>query len=145
FLTVQVGLFSLLANVILRYGFNYSLAWSEELIRLIIIYTTFIGCSAAIKQRNMIVIDALPQVVPRLKIPLAFLSYLGVLFFSFTIFYLGWQMVAQQAATAQTTIVMKIPTAYLSVVFPLMGGMMFIRAVMELVKDIGNFFPAKAK
>jgi C4-dicarboxylate transporter DctQ subunit len=36
--------------VVLRYGFNYTLAWSEELVREVIIYTTFIGCSAAIKE-----------------------------------------------------------------------------------------------
>ena len=49
--------------MILRYGFNYSLAWSEELVREVIILTTFIGCSAAIKARSMIKIDALVQLV----------------------------------------------------------------------------------
>jgi TRAP-type C4-dicarboxylate transport system permease small subunit len=49
FLTVMVALISLFMNVVLRYGMNYSLAWSEELVREVIIYTTFIGCSAAIK------------------------------------------------------------------------------------------------
>ena len=51
---------TLFVNVVmLRYGFNQSLAWSEELVREVIIYTTFIGCSAAVKNRSMIRIDAL--------------------------------------------------------------------------------------
>ena len=37
------ALIALFFNVILRYGFNYSLAWSEELVREVIILTTFIG------------------------------------------------------------------------------------------------------
>ena len=48
FITVIIALVALFVNVVLRYGFNYSLAWSEELVREVIIYTTFIGCSAAI-------------------------------------------------------------------------------------------------
>ena len=43
FVSVIVALLALFVNVVLRYGFNYSLAWSEELVREVIIYTTFIG------------------------------------------------------------------------------------------------------
>ena len=81
FITVMVALIALFFNVICRYGFNYSLAWSEELIREVIIYTTFIGCSAAIKNRSMIRIDALVQLVPRVKFPLAMFSNFMVLAF----------------------------------------------------------------
>ena len=42
FITVLVALVALFFNVVLRYGFNYSLAWSEELVREVIIYTTLI-------------------------------------------------------------------------------------------------------
>ena len=54
FITVLVALVGLFFNVILRYGFSYSLAWSEELVREVILYTTFIGCSVAIKTRTVI-------------------------------------------------------------------------------------------
>ena len=47
FITVMVALIAMFFNVVLRYGFNYSLAWSEELVRHVISYTTMIGCSAA--------------------------------------------------------------------------------------------------
>ncbi len=67
FVSVIVALVALFVNVVLRYGFNYSLAWSEELVREVIIYTTFIGCSAAVKNRSMIKIDASVQLLPKLK------------------------------------------------------------------------------
>ncbi|MFO7885796.1 MAG: hypothetical protein R6U68_13340 [Desulfobacteraceae bacterium] len=38
FVTVMAALTALFANVVLRYGFNYSLAWSEELVRETITY-----------------------------------------------------------------------------------------------------------
>jgi TRAP-type C4-dicarboxylate transport system permease small subunit len=45
FIATFAALIALFVNVVLRYGFNYSLAWSEELVREVIILTTFIGCS----------------------------------------------------------------------------------------------------
>ena len=136
FLAVMIGLVSLIANVVLRYGFNYSLAWSEELIREIIIYTTFIGCSAAVKNRNMITIDALPQIVTKLKIPLAFVNHAATLFFSVLIAYLGYKMALLQAATHQKTIIMEIPLVFLYSILPLMGVMMFIRTIQVIYEDI---------
>ncbi len=74
FIAVMISLTALFVNVFLRYVFNYTLAWSEELVREVIIYTTLIGCSAAIKQRKMIKIDASVQLLPKLKVPLNFLK-----------------------------------------------------------------------
>ena len=67
FITVLIALVALFVNVVLRYGFNYTLAWSEELVREVIIYTTFIGCCSAVKKRSMIKIDASVQLMPKLN------------------------------------------------------------------------------
>ncbi len=135
FIAVMVGLISLFVNVVLRYTIHYSLAWSEELIREIIIYTTFIGCSAALKNRSMIRIDALPQIVPFLKKPLDYFSNLCTLGYSVLIFYLGWQMAALQLETHQKTIILGIPLVILYAILPLMGGMMIIRTIMVVWED----------
>ncbi len=135
FFSVMVALFALFINVVLRYGFNYTLAWSEELVREVIIYTTFIGCSAAIKNRSMIKIDALVQLVPKLKIPLNYISNLATLVFASMMLYYGWKMAALQATTHQKTIIMQIPLVYLFAVLPLMGGMMFVRTIQVMYQD----------
>jgi TRAP-type C4-dicarboxylate transport system permease small subunit len=135
FIAVMVGLISLFVNVVLRYTIHYSLAWSEELIREIIIYTTFIGCSAAIKSRAMIRVDALPQVFPRLKKPLDYFSNFCVLFYSVMITRLGWEMAALQVATHQKTIILHIPLVLLYAVLPLMGVMMFLRTLQVMWED----------
>ncbi|PQP35808.1 TRAP transporter small permease [Desulfobacteraceae bacterium SEEP-SAG9] len=136
FVTVMVALVALFFNVVLRYGFNYTLAWSEELVREVIIYTTFIGCSAAIKNRSMIKIDASVQLFPRLKLPLTFFSNLVTLIFSIIMVYYGWLMAVLQVETHQKTVILQIPLVYLYAILPLMGGMMFIRTIQVVYDDI---------
>jgi C4-dicarboxylate transporter, DctQ subunit len=135
FAAVMVALGSLFINVVLRYGFNYSLAWSEELVREVIIYTTFIGASAAIKRRMMIRIDASVQLLPSLNIPLNYFSNLMVLFFSAFMIRYGWIMAMLQVQTNQKTIIMEIPLVYLYALMPLMGVLVAIRTLQILYED----------
>jgi C4-dicarboxylate transporter DctQ subunit len=145
FITVMVALIALFFNVILRYGFNYSLAWSEELVREVIIYTTFIGCSAAVKNRSLIKIDATVQILPKLKIPLNFFSNFVVGIFSIMMIYYGWLIAALQVRTQQTTIIMEIPLVYLYAILPLMGVMMLIRVIQVIYQDIQEQLAKKAQ
>lgn len=136
FISVIVALVSLFANVVLRYGFNHTLAWSEELVRIVIIYTTLIGCGAAVKNRSMIKIDALAQLVPALKRTLNYFSLLVTLIFSILIIYFGWKMAALQVMTGQKTIIMRIPLVYLYATLPLMGTTMFLRTLQVIYEDV---------
>ena len=136
FISVIVALIALFFNVVLRYGFNYSLAWSEELVREVIIYTTFIGCSAAVKNRSMIKIDASVQIFPKMKIPLTYFSNFVTMIFSGMMIYYGWLMAALQVRTEQKTIIMQIPLVYLYAILPLMGVMMLIRTIQVMYKDL---------
>ncbi len=136
FITVLAAMVALFTNVIMRYGFSYSLAWSEELVREVILYTTFIGCSAAIKNRSTVRIDALVQLVPWLKYPLGIFSYAVNLVFAVVMIYFGFLLCALQVESNQTTLILQIPTVYLYAILPLMGLMMFIRVLMMMVTDI---------
>jgi len=136
FVSVIVALVALFVNVVLRYGFNYSLAWSEELVREVIIYTTFIGCSAAVKNRSMIKIDASVQLLPKLKMPLTYFSNFATIIFAGLMIYYGWLMMMLQYRTHQKTIIMEIPLVILYAILPLMGVMMMIRAVQVVYQDV---------
>ena len=138
FITVLVAMVSLFFNVILRYAFSYSLAWSEELVREVILYTTFIGCSVAIKNRSTVRIDALVQLVPVLKFPLAMFSYLVNLVFAAVMIYFGYLMCAMQVESNQSTLILQIPTVYLYAFLPLMGVLMIVRLLIVMREDILN-------
>ena len=145
FISVLVALVALFFNVVLRYGFNYTLAWSDELVREVIIYTTFIGCSVAVKNRSLIRIDASVQLFPKLKIPLTFFSNFVVMIFAIMMIYYGWLMAALQVQTQQKTIIMQIPLVYLYAILPLMGIMMFIRVIQVFYQDIQEQLALKAQ
>ncbi len=136
FITVMIALFSLFINVVLRYGFNYCLAWSEELVRDVIIYTTFVGCSAAIRRGVMIKVDATIQILPKLKIPLTFFSNFTLLIFSCLLIIYGWKLTALQAMTNQHSIIMEIPLKYLFAILPITGIMMLLRILLTFYYDI---------
>lgn len=136
FIMIMVALIAMVFNVILRYGFSYSLAWSEELVRIVLICTTFIGCASAVRNRSTVKIDALVQLVPMLKTPLNFFSNIATLVFSLMITFYGYRMAEMQARTLQKTIIMEIPLVILYAVLPLMGVLMFVRTIQAMHQDV---------
>jgi C4-dicarboxylate transporter DctQ subunit len=135
FIIVITALLSLFANVVLRYGFNYTLAWSEELVRIVIIYSTFVGASVAVKQRAMIRIDAVVQIFPKLKSGLTFYTSILMLVFAWMMVYYGYQMTHLQLVTHQKTIIMQIPLVIIYAIMPVMGVMVGLRTVQVMIQD----------
>lgn len=137
FVTVCLALVTALANVVLRKTTdNVNIYWSDEVVRKVIFFSTYIGCVAAIRSRSLIRIDALPQMLPVLKKPLNLIANLAVLVFSVIMVDLGWQMTLMMFHDkyAKTT-TLQIPEWYFYAVLPLMGGMMFVRTLIVMVED----------
>ena len=137
FIAVSVALLTAMANVVLRKATdNVSLYWSDEVVRKVIYFSTYIGCVAAIRSRSLIRIDALPQIFPVLKRPLTLFSHLAVLFFAGIMIYLGSKMTVMNFLDeyAKTT-TLQIPEWYFYAILPLMGVMMFLRTLIVMVED----------
>jgi TRAP-type C4-dicarboxylate transport system permease small subunit len=137
FVAVCVALLTAMANVILRKATDdMSLYWSDEVVRKVIYFSTYIGCVAAIRSRSLIRIDALPQLLPVLKKPLTLFSHCMVLLFSVVMIYLGAQMTIMmyhdEYARSAT---LQIPEYFFYAVLPLMGLMMFLRTLFVLRED----------
>jgi C4-dicarboxylate transporter, DctQ subunit len=136
FLAVTIAIVSALANVLLRKTTNISLYWSDEVVRKVIFFTTYIGCVTAVRHRSLIRIDALPQIFPILRKPLMAVSHVAVLIFSGLMVWLGIDMtiMVYQDEYARTA-TLQIREWYFYAVLPLMGGMMGIRTLLVLVED----------
>lgn len=137
FITVCVALCTAMANVILRkVTSDLSLYWSDEVVRKVIFFSTYIGCVAAIRNRSLIRIDALPQMLPILRRPLTLFSHIAVLIFSAVMIYLGAQMTHMMYLDEYAkTATLQIPEFYFYAVLPLMGVMMFLRTLIVMRED----------
>ena len=143
FIAVTAALSTLFVSVITRFltrwGISSTLTWPEELVREVIVYTTFVGCAAAVKNRALIRIDALPSVVQGLKRPLDILSHFALMGFSVFITYYGFQMALFQHRMGMKTIILQIPQWVVYSVLPLMGVIMFFRLLHVIYEDVtGN-------
>src|SRR6056297_2761985 len=92
-ISVIGALIALLINVILRYGFHHSLPWAQELVREVIIVTTLLGCSLAVRRGQQVSIDAAAHIFPNLRSLLAGVHYLATLVFALLLIHFGWEMV----------------------------------------------------
>ena len=137
FITVCIALVTAMANVLLRkLTEDVNIYWSDEVVRKVIYFSTYIGCVAAVRSRSLIRIDALPQLMPVLKKPLTLISHLAVLLFSVIMVYLGGQMTLMMFLDEYAkTSTLQIPEWYFYAVLPVMGVMMFIRTLIVMVED----------
>lgn len=136
-LSVCIALVVAMANVLLRkLTAEVNLYWSDEVVRKTIYLSTYIGCVVAVRSRSQIVIDALPQMVPGLKKPLALFSHLAVLVFSACMVYLGGAMTHMMFLDDNArTSSLNWPEWLFYAVLPLMGVMMFLRTLIVMHND----------
>jgi TRAP-type C4-dicarboxylate transport system permease small subunit len=136
-LAVCIALVVAMANVLLRkLTADVNIFWSDEVVRKTIYVSTYLGCVVAVRNRSLICIDALPQLIPGLKKPLAFFSNLVVLLFAGCMVYLGWQMTHMMYLDKYAkTSSLEIPEWIFYAVLPTMGVMMFLRTLLVMYDD----------
>jgi C4-dicarboxylate transporter, DctQ subunit len=136
-MSVIIALVVAMANVLLRkLTSDVNIFWSDEVVRKTIYISTYIGCVVAVRNRSLICIDALPQMVPVLKKPLAFFSNLVVLGFSSCMIYLGGMMTHMMYLDHYAkTSSLEIPEWIFYAILPTMGVMMFLRTLMVMIDD----------
>lgn len=136
-ISVCIALTVAMANVLLRKLTNdVNLYWSDEVVRKTIYFSTYVGCIVAVRGRSLIRIDALPQMVPGFKKPLAMFAHLVTLIFAGVMIYLGWLMtVMMYQDEFARTVSLQIPEWIFYAVLPMMGVMMFFRTLLVMVED----------
>jgi TRAP-type C4-dicarboxylate transport system permease small subunit len=90
-LVSMVGL--VIANVLLRFLFDYSITWAEEVSTILFVWTVFVGASAVYKHKMDIGIDVLVLMLPiqvqryiRLSVSILLLLINGYIFYMSIVF-----------------------------------------------------------
>lgn len=120
-----------IAQVIMRYIFNYSFTWSEELSIALFAYLGFIGIGVAYSQSRHLYVDALIVILPRSVRKIIDSIALG-LTISFLIVVI-FQMVKVMIATSNvglTTPALLLPMGYIYLSVPV-GCLLFLTQVVK--------------
>ncbi|MDT8900531.1 TRAP transporter small permease [Anaeroselena agilis] len=131
-LAVMIALMAIInfLQVVFRYLLHGSLPWSEETLRFLFIWATFIGASIGVRKGAHLgltfVIGFLP---PKLKTAVAFITYGLCLVFAGIIAYLGFQVVVMQIEFNVRSSAMGIPMWWPSLAIPVSFILMILHIV----------------
>ncbi len=131
-------------NVVLRYGFNSGIHWSEEISLVIVIWFTFIAMALGVKERLHINVDILPK-----KLPKGFFRALDcirdVLIVSIggIMIYFGWKLTLNGAKSFLPAT--NIPNSINYVVLPIAGVFIVLYAIVHLYEDAKNIKGGESK
>lgn len=126
----------MIAGVVLRYGFSYSLTWYEEFGRYGLILITALGIGAGFKNHSHIVIDNtyLPKTIQKPTTIIAFAVALV-----FIIFLIWYSYALAGALRASRSPAMQIPTSWFYTAFAILaavGGLRLIERAVRAMKEL---------
>ncbi|AOY74525.1 TRAP transporter small permease [Clostridium formicaceticum] len=138
--------FLVFAQVLFRYQFNYSIYWSEEVARYLIVWFIFIGSSIAVREKAHVSVDAVVTYLPeRLKKVFAVLSSVISIVFSIMIIIAGWGMILNALKFDAVSASLRMPLLYPYLAIPVGSFLMMIRFIQELWGNIKKLISHSAE
>lgn len=132
-------------QVCLRYVFNNSLSWSEELARYIFIWQIWLGTSVSMKEKEHICLDMLKNKLQgKAKLVLALL--VNILMIGFCIFLAkyGWDLVFSMMSRGNKSVALRIPMWIIYSALPFSQLVVALRIVGNIVEDVRGLFGGQA-
>jgi TRAP-type C4-dicarboxylate transport system permease small subunit len=127
YVTIVVVGFS---QVLFRFAFHISLAWSEEVVRYVFIWSVFLTAALAFNLDTHIVIDFLTTwYPPRLKRAAALISWVFVIAGLLLLLVLGLQLIQAPSVWLQKSPAMEIPMTVPYAAIPVGCVLMLVNAV----------------
>ncbi|MEK5270130.1 TRAP transporter small permease [Aeribacillus sp. FSL K6-8394] len=136
-LAIMMGIMSVMViiQVFNRSFFNFSLYWTEELTRYLMIYIVFLGSSIAVRQKKMISIELLPQMFTDNK--RKFISVIVLLLsigFYMIMLYWGIQILDQVKEQASPGMGLSMAIPYASI--PIGGFLLALNAFALIIDEL---------
>ncbi len=129
-------------QVVMRYVFNQSLSWSEELARYIFVWQCWLGVSFAFKHNAHISVDILHDALgPKGKIIIRIISLTITFLFSAFLAVEGFKLVGTMMSRGTVSSGLRIPLSVVYVSLPFSSVMVCIRLIVQLFgyfKELAN-------
>jgi len=128
-------------QVVMRYVFAHSLAWSEELARYLFVWQIWVGASYSAKNRSHLRITFIrDSLAPSTQRKVEFVVTVIWIAFAVIIAINGFTLAARVHSFNQLSSALRMPMMYAHLAVPVGCGLMVIRLIENTVKD---FFRAK--
>jgi len=122
-------------QVIMRYVFNRAPSWSEELVRFLFVWCTFVAAAIGIKEGIHIGIDALVRLLPKSMQRILRILVQGiVMFFGSCMIYYGWKVIVM--TSRQPSPALGLPMSYVYASIPVMGVLILVYGSQEILKSL---------
>lgn len=127
-------------QVVARYVFNYSLSWSEELSRYILVWIAWIGASYAVKKREHLRVDLIKNFLSSTNKKILELLVIIIWFFLPLVFAtVGTKMVMMIESSEQTGQTINTPMWIIYLIIPIGGVLMCIRLIQQFIYITKSF------
>lgn len=124
-------------QVVLRYVFDYSLSWSEEAARYLIVWFVFIGSSIAVREKAHATVDALVVVLPnRWKGVFSMFANGFAILFCIILIWSSSKMISNVIDYGNVTPALGMPMYIPYLAIPVGASLMLIRFLQLFFYDI---------
>ncbi|MDU5100525.1 MAG: TRAP transporter small permease [Peptoniphilus grossensis] len=122
-------------QVIMRYFFNTSLTWSEELSRYIFIWQVWLGSSIAFVDDQHIRVDLIFSIFKSEKSQRILHLIINIIWFSFNVFlvYVGIKLLGSMSARNALSSGMRLPLVYVYATLPVSSFILAIRILLDSI------------
>jgi len=135
---LAVSVIVIFIQVVMRYIFNSSLSWSEELARYLYIWQGWYGISLVERRREHIAIDVLKEKFHGASHKaLGTLVQLICIFSAIVMAYLGFQMVGFSLASGAKSTALRLPLAVVYAAMPIGCALYALRVFFHMLTDLG--------
>lgn len=120
-------------QVVLRYGFNESITWAEELTRYAVVWMAFIGAGMGVRRNAHIRVEVVQAMLgPQAAHRLTQVAAVAGAAFAIALGFYGAKLVGHTFSTGQRSSALQAPMWIVYSILPLAGATLFFRFVERL-------------
>lgn len=138
-----IGLFAILMSIVIifqvfsRYVLDYSLTWSEELARYLMVWSIFLGAALALRKKSLIAVEVISENLPyQVRRVLKIVVYVICLFFFILLLLKGIEMVGM--VKMQRSPALQVPMSIPYAGIPIGATALILNAIAVILELISG-------